>query len=256
MSNDSRTTFPCATCPCATCPHPDVQAVSGPVASAYLALAQIVLGAQSLGAVMLQVAELAREVVPGARDVSITLIDRARPRTVVFTGFLAPALDERQYRSGRGPGMDAATTGQTIAINDTATDTQYEELSHQTHRAGVGHSLSIPLPTLRASTGAITVYGHPGPGPFSEQARAIAAGFAGHAAVTLANAALYAAAVQEVMQMKEALTSRAVIEQAKGILMRDHFCASEQAFDILRDISSRTSHKLRDVAYSITRSTL
>ncbi len=45
--------------------------------------------------------------------------------------------------------------------------------------------------------------------------------------------------------------SRAQIEQAKGIIIRDHRCTAEEAFAILVDMSSRSNRKLRDIAASI-----
>lgn len=51
--------------------------------------------------------------------------------------------------------------------------------------------------------------------------------------------------------MRNAMASRAVIEQAKGIIIRDHRCNAEDAFDILREASSGMHRKLRDVAQSM-----
>src|SRR5690348_6201935 len=78
---------------------------------AYAELSQILLSAQPLGMILHRVAEIARELIPGAYEVSIALIERDRARTVAFTGAVATALDERQYCSGRGPCLDASVTG-------------------------------------------------------------------------------------------------------------------------------------------------
>ncbi len=78
-----------------------------------------------------------------------------------------------------------------------------------------------------------------------------ATAFAGHAAVTLFNAALYAGAQEEVAQMRQAMASRAQIEQAKGVIMSTQRCTPEEAFVILVDLSSRSNRKLRDVAQSV-----
>jgi GAF domain-containing protein len=225
-------------------------------ASVFAQLGRIVLGREPLGAVVSRIAELAREAVPGAEEVSVTLIEAGRARTVGFAGELAAALDERQYSSGRGPCMDAAVTGATIAIEDTATDTLYPEFSRAADRQGMKHTLSVGMPGLHATAGALNIYGRGERGPFSELARDVAAGFASYAGIALANAAVYAGAVQEVAQMKEAMVSRAVIEQAKGIIMRDQKCDAVRAFAILRDASSRKNQKLRDVAQAIVTSVL
>jgi ANTAR domain/PAS fold len=58
----------------------------------------------------------------------------------------------------------------------------------------------------------------------------------------------------EVEQLKAAMTSRATIEQAKGILMLLTSCGDQVAFDLLAHISSHTHRKVRDVAQSITES--
>ena len=52
-------------------------------------------------------------------------------------------------------------------------------------------------------------------------------------------------------QLQEALVSRAVIEQAKGILMAGTRCDAESAFEQLKRRSQRSNQKLRDVAAGI-----
>ncbi|MGY1739313.1 MULTISPECIES: ANTAR domain-containing protein [unclassified Blastococcus] len=58
----------------------------------------------------------------------------------------------------------------------------------------------------------------------------------------------------EVAQMRTAMASRAVIEQAKGILMLLTGCSDQVAFDVLTHISSTTHRKVRDLAVAITAS--
>jgi hypothetical protein len=58
----------------------------------------------------------------------------------------------------------------------------------------------------------------------------------------------------EVEQLRAAMASRAVIEQAKGILMLLTSCREQSAFDLLGHISSHTHRKIRDVARAITES--
>ncbi|RBY94055.1 hypothetical protein DQ244_01430 [Blastococcus sp. TBT05-19] len=56
----------------------------------------------------------------------------------------------------------------------------------------------------------------------------------------------------EVAQMRTAMASRAVIEQAKGVLMLLTNCGEQAAFDLLAHISSHTHRKVRDVAQLLT----
>jgi AmiR/NasT family two-component response regulator len=48
--------------------------------------------------------------------------------------------------------------------------------------------------------------------------------------------------------LQHALASRAVIDQALGIIMGQNRCTADEAFDILRATSQNRNVKLRDVA--------
>ncbi len=63
-----------------------------------------------------------------------------------------------------------------------------------------------------------------------------------------------AALETEVAQMRTAMASRAVIEQAKGVLMLLAGCGEQAAFDLLAHISSHTHRKVRDLAQELTAS--
>ncbi|WP_395571519.1 ANTAR domain-containing protein [Streptomyces sp. BK79] len=59
---------------------------------------------------------------------------------------------------------------------------------------------------------------------------------------------------EEVEQLRHALVSRPVIDQATGVLMALHGCTSEEAWHILREASQRSNTKLRAVAAAVTAS--
>jgi GAF domain-containing protein len=220
-------------------------------ASTYAELAKIALHEQPLGAVLGRIATLAARVIPGAEEVSVTLVEQGRARTVAFTGKLAVALDERQYADGFGPCLDAAVTGQLVSIDDTSRETRYPEFAYQAARSGIGRTMSVGLPTLHEITGALNIYGAEPAGPFDEAAVDIATTFAGYSAAALLNAAIYAGALDEVDQMRQAMATRAQIEQAKGIIMAEQHCTADEAFGILVRASSRTNRKLRDIAQEV-----
>ena len=48
-----------------------------------------------------------------------------------------------------------------------------------------------------------------------------------------------------------AMRSRAVIEQAKGILMSQRRCDASEAFSLLAEASQRSNRKLRDITRSL-----
>ncbi|KKD02599.1 ANTAR domain-containing response regulator [Streptomyces sp. WM6386] len=59
----------------------------------------------------------------------------------------------------------------------------------------------------------------------------------------------------EVEQLRQAIASRPVIDQARGILMAAHSCTSEEAWTILRKTSQLSNTKLRTVAAALTAGT-
>jgi response regulator NasT len=56
---------------------------------------------------------------------------------------------------------------------------------------------------------------------------------------------------EEVDDLRTALETRPVIDQAKGILIGQHHCTPDEAFAMLADASQRSNRKLRDVAQAI-----
>lgn len=58
----------------------------------------------------------------------------------------------------------------------------------------------------------------------------------------------YTDALTEIDQLQEALSSRATIDQAKGLLMAEHHCGPDDAFQMLVKLSNDTNVRLADVA--------
>ena len=57
--------------------------------------------------------------------------------------------------------------------------------------------------------------------------------------------------VEEVMNLRRALTSRASIDQAKGIVMAERRCSPDEAFKVLVKMSQDTNVRLADVARAL-----
>jgi GAF domain-containing protein len=216
-------------------------------ASGYAELSKITLGDEPLAAILERVVHIACRVLPIPVEASITLVTRDNPETLAFTGDVALALDERQYEAERGPCLDAAAAGQRVLIQDLNDETRWPQYSEAAVASGVLGSLSVPLPVQKDVTGAINFYART-VDAFSDEAIDMAETFAGHAAVAVANAHLYETTAALADQMKQAMATRAVIEQAKGIIMRDRGCTADEAFDALVKLSQEAHVKLREVA--------
>jgi GAF domain-containing protein len=214
---------------------------------AFAELSKIMLSEQQLSETLGRVAELAKQTITGAADVSVTLMEDSRVSSVAFTGALAAQLDERQYESGFGPCMDAALSGATVTIEDTAADPTYPDFGRAAARRGITHTMSIGLPVARQTIGALNIYGTT-EGSFDAATQELATAFASYAAVAVANAGVYASTATLAANLQRALQSRAVIDQAKGILMGRHRITADAAFDLLSAQSQTTNRKLREIA--------
>jgi AmiR/NasT family two-component response regulator len=106
------------------------------------------------------------------------------------------------------------------------------------------------VPLQREVTAALNIYSV-GEDAFDDDAVALASTFGAYAGVALANMHLYEAQGQVAEQLQVAMQSRAVIEQAKGILMGQRRCSAEEAFNALVLLSQAANRKLRDVAQEL-----
>ena len=217
---------------------------------AFAELGRIKLSDTDVDGVLATIATLAKRTIPGTDEVSVTLVRGKGAHTPAFTGDLARDLDETQYRKGHGPCLDAAASGASLSLPDMAAETRWPDFARRALDSGVGSSLSIGLPIHESVSGALNIYAGK-PETFDDDAIILAQTFAGYAAVALANAHLYDVTATLAQHMQAAMENRAVIEQAKGIIMGDRRCTAEEAFKILSRLSQETNRKLRDVAAAL-----
>ena len=217
---------------------------------AFTQLGRIKLYETTLEGVFQQISDLAKRTIPGVSEASVTLVQGKGARTAAFTGELALALDESQYQLGHGPCLEAASSATTQVVNDMASETRWPDWAPRSVQAGAHSSLSIGLPVQDALTGALNLYATK-PDTFDDDAIAVAQTFASYASVAMANAYVVESKKTLAQHMEAAMESRAVIEQAKGIIMGDRRCTADEAFAILTKISQDTNRKLRDVAAAL-----
>ena len=207
----------------------------------------------SLGDVLLQVAQATVNAMPGAEMAGITMgSEDGTPVTGVFTDPESPEIDAAQYESGNGPCLDAWRTKRVIRVDDmSSAHERYPEFSTVALAHRVRSTLSLPLVAGEQGIGALNLYAGQ-PGSFSSEDEQIGMELASTAAVVLANASAYWTAYELSQNLSEAMKSRAVIEQAKGMLMaRSETLTPDDAFDLLRKASQRENVKLRDIAQRI-----
>ncbi|WP_433649341.1 GAF and ANTAR domain-containing protein [Micromonospora zamorensis] len=213
-------------------------------------LGQIKFGETDLSGVLSQVSELARRTIPGAEEVSVTLLKQEGAHTAAFSGEMALRLDELQYEYEQGPCLEAAKEAAVVSVPDMSEEVRWPQWAPQAVQGGALSSLSIGFPIQETVLGALNIYGVK-PDAFDDDAVTLAQTFAGYAAVALANAHLYDTTATLAAQMQSAMESRAVIEQAKGIIMGERRCTPDEAFAVLAKVSQDSNRKLRDVAAAL-----
>jgi hypothetical protein len=194
-------------------------------------------------------------VVPGVDEATVTLLTDGAPSTAATTSEVAAELDRDQYAGGDGPCLRAARTGALVRVSMAEAADQWPRFAMDATTAGFGSFLSAPLMVDDGHAGAVNCYSASGHG-FAELDEKLLDLFTGVATALLRVYSRYLSAAASAGQLRMALESRAVIDQAKGILMAFRQVNADEAFALLVERSQRENRKLRDVAtHVVTRVT-
>lgn len=197
---------------------------------------------------MQQIAETAKVALASVDEASVTFTRGDDTGwTVACTGDLALALDEAQYATGNGPCMDASAAGEVLIVEDFHAETRWPDYVARAVQTSGRSSLSVPMPVQSSVLAALNLYSLE-PGAFGDADVVAAKGVAALGAVTVTQMDAQASAELHAAQLEEAMRSRALIEQAKGIIMATTRCDAERAFELLRAQSQVENRKLREIA--------
>jgi GAF domain-containing protein len=220
-------------------------------------LSRVVLVDRTLTDALTDITRIAATGIPGAEATSITLIRDDKPFTAAHSGEMALAADELQYEHGYGPCIDAGRGGVLLVVDDMRAEERWPDyVAHLVATTAVRSSMSIPLPYQGSFIGALNNYSTR-PSAFSTpESPAAGQEVAEYVAVAVANADAHWQLGEQARNMRLAMESRAVIEQAKGVLMAQRRVDADAAFEILREASQRYNRKLRDIAVGIVESVI
>jgi GAF domain-containing protein len=218
-----------------------------PVKRLHAELAKVMLVGRDLSEVLAEIARIARAAMPGSEATSITLIRGEVPFTAAHDGQLAWDADELQYERDYGPCVDAGRSGQVFLVEDMRTEQRWPDYAQHAAAHGVGSSLSVPLPFQSATIGALNNYASR-PDAFGPDDVVLAEEVASWVALAVSHAHTAASTGEELAQMRAAMVARAVIEQAKGMLIERYQVNADEAFTLLTHASQDTNIKLRNVA--------
>lgn len=223
-------------------------------------LSGALLAAETVEGVLRRVVVAARQVIPGADLVSITIRrEDGALETPTGTGAEAIELDQAQYRTGNGPCVDAADpAGPAYALsNDLAHETAWPAFAASATVHGYHSVLAtalVPGPEAAPFTAALNVYSRR-TGAFDDSARDLAFLLSTHASLALALA--YTRRTVDTMEdlavhLRRAMESHTVIGQATGVLMARRRLTADEAFDVLKRISQHRNIKLVRLATLLT----
>ncbi|QTE27801.1 GAF and ANTAR domain-containing protein [Pengzhenrongella sicca] len=232
-------------------------APSGPSGSAawtsgHLAgeLRDLLLATESVEAFLQQLVGIAVEAIGEDVSAGITVARSGHPATVASSDADAAQFDEVQYGPDQGPCLTAMRANKVVLIQDMASDERFSKYRMRALSLGARSSMSLPLAGGNEAVGALNLYSR-APHTFGPRAQAQAQRFADEASRALSLAVHLVRGVEVTDQLRAALTSRTIIDQAIGIIMGQNRCSADVAFGVLRNASQNRNVKLRTVATEI-----
>ncbi|MCA1822763.1 MAG: GAF and ANTAR domain-containing protein [Mycobacteriales bacterium] len=197
-----------------------------------------------------RISEIACRTLSRCDAASITVLNNDAGDTVASTSQVAVDLDESQYEDKSGPCLEAIRERTVYEVPNIAAEGRWPSLRAAADKAGIAAVLSLPMVVRGEASTGLNVYSKRA-GAFDPEERKTGEMLAAAAAVAASNAHIYDASRRLSQQLEQAMASRAVIEQAKGILMAEQRCTPDDAFDLLRRASQRENVKLREIAQRI-----
>jgi GAF domain-containing protein len=222
-------------------------AVLDEVTTALERLSEALSREDDLRELMHQVCEQVVHAVPGMDEATVTLLDNGRPFTAASTSDLVTKLDGVQYSSDAGPCLDAAATSRVVRATIDEAQDLWPAFGAESRAAGIGSFLSAPLTVDNENSGAVNGYSRREHG-FHELDAPLLALYTTAVETALRSHSMYLRAFKLAAQLRSAMQSRAVIDQAKGVLMAVHAITADEAFRLLVEQSQRENVKLHALA--------
>jgi GAF domain-containing protein len=217
------------------------------VTDAVAELSRVLDQEEDLAVIMDRVCRQVVSAIPDADHASVTVLRDDIPDSLAWTDRHTLAVDRAQYGTGEGPCLEAARSEQVQRVSVPDVAHRWPAFAEATEKLGIGSYLSAPLFIDDEYRGSLNLYGKQSHG-FRELDAALLELYTTAAEAALHNARRYLHARRHVAELQQALTSRAVIDQAKGILMAAHRIPADEAFTMLVDRSQQENRKLREVA--------
>jgi transcriptional regulator with GAF, ATPase, and Fis domain len=214
-------------------------------------LQNALLNTDSVEQFLHELAVLSAQAMDGVMSCGMSLRQKGRPQSVTASSDpLASAADEVQYQTGDGPCLHALRHARPVRINDTAVSQQWPKFCRQAEELGIRSCYALPLMVDGETVGALIFYARQ-PAAFGPDETGRADRFAKDASGALTLALRMASCTDLNDQLRSSIGSRAVIDQALGVIMATEHVAQDRALALLKSVSQNSNVRLRDLAASI-----
>ncbi len=227
-----------------------LQAVNGDAAATVVVVAGLswsVTDEHELLEFLQRTVNLATTVIGAADGAGVTANVGGAPFTAVSTHDRVQVVDQAQYVAADGPCLHAMRTGTVVHADLDTVRRRWPQFAPAAEDSGVQEFLAAPLGDNDGYLGALNLYSTHGAG-FTPDDGVLLRLLVNNATRSVQDYARLRSAHDLAAQLREAMASRAPIEQAKGILMAAHGLDADAAFNLLRTHSQNTNTKLHDLA--------
>jgi ANTAR domain len=195
-----------------------------------------------------QLTELAASQVAGCAAAHVA-VWRAGDLTAQASSHPQPSrLVEVQLASGRGPLIEAMTEGGLASCPDTLAEVRWPEFASAALRIGIRSCLVLTYRGQALVT--LSLFGVR-PRSLDPDQMQLAELLVAYGGALVGAVAEYGDSRRRADQLRDAASSRAIVDQAKGILMHALGCSADDALDRMRQVSQRSNLRATEVAQRI-----
>jgi GAF domain-containing protein len=161
-------------------------------------------------------------------------------------------LEIFQLQADEGPCLDCVRTRAPVTCTDLSAETgRWPQFVPAAVEAGFASVAAVPLRLRDTTIGGLNLFSAPGVAALPEEDRLLAQALADVATIGILQQRSAHRSAMMAEQLQYALSSRVVIEQAKGVLAERNGLGMDAAFELLRRHARDHNLKLTDLAMDV-----
>ncbi len=187
----------------------------------------------------------------GCDGAGVSVADpEGRLRFITATEQSVVRIEEEQAVAQEGPCFEAYESGQVVVTGDLEQEQRWERYRSTALDAGFRAVAGVPMLVGDVRIGAMNLYRQQ-PHEWSEEELEVAQLLGDMASGYISNHRTLQASQRLAEQLQEALDSRVIVEQAKGVLAVQHDSSVADAFQLLRSYARSNGRRLHEVAREV-----